>query len=40
MAYYYLLRKKGGGGNSGESYLLAWQVAANYTSTDAFEKGN
>ena len=30
--------EKGGGGNAGESYFLAWQVAADYTSTDAFEK--
>lgn len=28
----------GGGGNGGESYLLAWFLAANYTATDCFEK--
>lgn len=27
-----------GGGNGGESYLLAWFFAGNYTSTDSFEK--
>lgn len=28
----------GGGGNGGESYLLAWFFAANYTAIDCFEK--
>lgn len=28
----------GGGGNSGESYLLAWYIAAHHVATDAFEK--
>ena len=28
----------GGGGNGGESYHLAWYVAANHTSIDCFEK--
>lgn len=30
----------GGGGNIGESYFLAWLIAANYTSIDSFEKRN
>lgn len=30
--------ERGGGGNAGESYLLAWEFAANRTETDAFEK--
>ena len=28
----------GGGGNDGESYMLAWHLAANHTSIDCFEK--
>jgi len=30
----------GGGGNAGESYLLAWYLAAYHTSIDCFEKRN
>lgn len=30
--------EKGGGANAGESYLLAWLTAANYTDIDCFNK--
>ena len=30
--------EKGGGGNSGESYLLAWQMAADFVKTDSWDK--
>ncbi|THB64866.1 MAG: hypothetical protein D6B27_09610 [Gammaproteobacteria bacterium] len=30
--------ERGGGGNSGESYLLSWFFAGNYTAIDSFEK--
>ena len=33
-----LFIERGGGGNGTESYDLAWVVAANYTSTDSWEK--